>query len=270
MSDEIKKITWKDFFFEIPLYQNVKFEDFLNWEMNYEIDWYSPKNNIETTYDVFEGLNLDSCDGEVIEYANNRHYILKLNQFHEITLKCRRKWNETIIYYLYVWKDYIKKVWQSPSLADMQFAELGKKYNKILERDDLKLFKKAIGLNAHGVWAGSFVYLRRIFEHLIFETFWENKSIFWLENEEFQFKHMEEKIEILKDYLPEQLVEMKKIYWILSKWVHELSEDDCLRYFSALKLSIELILDQKIEMDLKSKKDKEAQNQIQSIMQELS
>ena len=29
--------------------------------------------------------------------------------------------------------------------------------------------------------------------------------------------------------------------------VHELSEDDCLKYFSALKLSIEMILKQKVQ-----------------------
>lgn len=270
MSEKNKKITWNEFFFEIPLYQKLKFEDFFNSEMDYEIDWYSPKNNIETTYNVFEGLNLGSCDGERIEYTNNRRYTFELNNFHQIRLECRRKWDETIIYYLYVWKYYIEKVWQSPSLADMQFAELGKKYDKVLERDDLKLFKKAIWLNAYWVWAGAFVYLRRIFEHLIFDTFWEHKTTLWLDDSDFKLKHMEEKIEILKSFLPEQLVVMKKIYWILSKWVHELSEEDCLKYFPALKLSIELILDQKIEMDLKESRDKQAQEQIQWIIKELS
>jgi hypothetical protein len=58
---------------------------------------------------------------------------------------------------------------------------------------------------------------------------------------------MEDKVEILKEFLPSQLVEAKSIYGILGKGVHELTEEECLKYFPPLKLSIELILNQKIE-----------------------
>ena len=76
---------------------------------------------------------------------------------------------------------------------------------------------------------------------------------------------MENKVELLKSHLPSQLVEMKSVYSILSKGVHHLSENECLAYFEPLKLSIELILDQKIEMDLKRQRDERVKEGIQNI-----
>ena len=80
---------------------------------------------------------------------------------------------------------------------------------------------------------------------------------------------MEEKINILQSFLPSQLVKMKKIYGILSKGIHELEDEVCLKYFNPLKLSIELILDQKIKEKEKSDKDKLVDKQIKDIQQEL-
>lgn len=65
---------------------------------------------------------------------------------------------------------------------------------------------------------------------------------------------MEEKITLLKDYLPEFLVENKKMYSILSVGIHSLSENDCLKYFETVKIGIELILDEKIEILKKQEK----------------
>jgi hypothetical protein len=62
---------------------------------------------------------------------------------------------------------------------------------------------------------------------------------------------------------------MKGIYGILSKGIHELDDEVCLTYFNPLKLSIELILDQKIEEKKKMDKDKLVDQQIQKIQQEL-
>ena len=81
---------------------------------------------------------------------------------------------------------------------------------------------------------------------------------------------MEDKVETLKKFLPSQLVEMKSIYSILGKGVHELSEEECLKYFAPLKLSIELILDQKIENKEKLERDALVKKQLQDIHQQLA
>lgn len=57
---------------------------------------------------------------------------------------------------------------------------------------------------------------------------------------------MAERIGVLKSYLPSFLVEHRGMYSILSKDIHELSEEECLEMFPAVRLGIELILDEKI------------------------
>lgn len=80
---------------------------------------------------------------------------------------------------------------------------------------------------------------------------------------------MNEKIRLLKDYLPEFLVKNKFIYSILSKAIHELREDECLKYFAPVKLGIELILDEKLEELDREAKIKEAAKSLSEIHSEL-
>jgi len=52
----------------------------------------------------------------------------------------------------------------------------------------------------------------------------------------------------------------------LSKGLHELSEDECLKHFSVVRLGIELILDQKIEERERQKKLDKASKAINSAL----
>jgi hypothetical protein len=76
---------------------------------------------------------------------------------------------------------------------------------------------------------------------------------------------MGERIELLKDELPEFLVENKAMYSILSKGIHELSEEECLTAFPILKVGIEIILDVKLEAAKKEKKLAEAKKAIAAL-----
>ena len=60
------------------------------------------------------------------------------------------------------------------------------------------------------------------------------------------------------------------MYSILSKGIHELSEKDCLDFFPAMKLSVELILDEKLERYQKEKKIEEAKASIAKIQAQLA
>ena len=267
---EIEKISTHDFYFETSLYNPIKIEELEEDILNWEVDWYSSINHFETTYSIESQENVE-IDMEEHKVEENRSWWRKyeFNGFMQVELHCKRKNNDILHFYLLIWEGYVIKVGQFPSLADIQFAELGKKYDKILPKDDLQDFKKAIGLISHGAWAWSFVYLRRIFERLIFDTYKTNKDSLWIEEKEFINKKMDEKVDLLKDFLPNQLIEMRGIYWILSKWVHELSEDDCKKYFSPIKVSIELILDQKIEIQIKKEKDEKVKKKIEKIKKEV-
>jgi len=61
-----------------------------------------------------------------------------------VRLNCKRKNNESLVFYLLVDEETITKIGQYPSLADIQFAEIGKRYDKDLEKEDLKNLKTAI------------------------------------------------------------------------------------------------------------------------------
>ena len=147
----------------------------------------------------------------------------------------------------------LQKVGQFPSVADLNMHDV-KKYSLVLSKQYFSELKKAIGLAAHGVGVGSFVYLRRIFESLIEEAKNEAAKDESFDLVMFNNARMSDRIKILSNYLPSFLVENSSIYGILSKGVHELTEQDCLSAFPVVKVGIELILDEHIVE--KQRKDK--------------
>jgi len=142
----------------------------------------------------------------------------------------------------------LTKVGQYPSIADIAENEI-KQFKKILGAyySDLS---KAIGLFSHGIGAGSYVYLRRIIENFVVKPAYELASISekW-EDEKYQSVRFKEKMNLLKIYLPPLLVNNPHLYSIVSKGIHDLSEDECKTYFPVLKESIMLIL---TDIDAKS------------------
>src|SRR3989344_1658609 len=157
----------------------------------------------------------------------------------------------------------LEKVGQFPSVADFQIPQ-AEKYRKILGEEQYKEFTRGIGIAAHGVGIGSFVYLRRVFENLIEEVHGkasaENAGF---QNEKYLNSKTDEKIKMVKDYLPEFLVENRSLYAILSKGIHDLSEEECLQYFETVKIGIEQILDEKIIKKEKAEKAAKAREAIQ-------
>lgn len=160
----------------------------------------------------------------------------------------------------------MKKIGQYPSVADLTFPEL-KEYRKIMTKTDEKEFRRAIGLYASGIGIGSFVYLRRIFERIIAKA--GQKAIIdgKIQEDEFSNARVNEKIKMLSEYLPKALTNNMVSYGIISKGIHELSEEECIDYFPVLHDLIIMILRQweKIRRDEEEeKKISVALNQIAS------
>lgn len=63
-----------------------------------------------------------------------------------------------------------------------------------------------------------------------------------IDNEMFERARVAEKIKMLEGYLPDILVKNATIYGILSKGIHELSEEECRKYFPVVKECIYQIL----------------------------
>lgn len=83
-------------------------------------------------------------------------------------IECTSKYKHKLMITFHLTKDFeLMKVGQYPSIVE--FNKSIDKYKKVLCSNDFREFNRAIGLKAHGIGIGSFVYLRRIFENLIEE-----------------------------------------------------------------------------------------------------
>lgn len=246
-----EKINKHEFYFETPLYEVIEVGRLEGNLFKGDVDAYNAQSGFDTTYEIYSNH---------IGYDDNDY-----SGFYRVTLTCKRNGKDKLRFFVYHNGKIVVKLGQLPSLADIQFAEISQKYDQFLSEQELRDFKKAIDLAAHGHGAGSFVYLRRIFENLINTAFEVNKNTIEASEDDFRKMWMVYKVELLKDYLPSQLLEMKSVYKVLSKGVHELSEQECLEYFPALKLSIELILEQKIEIEAKRKRDEDVKKQLEDI-----
>ena len=131
------------------------------------------------------------------------------------------------------------KIGQYPSVADMTFPELDA-YKHVISKEDRKELGTAIGLFASGVGAGSYVYLRRILERLVYQAKETAGDV--IDDEKFEQARMSERVKMLDGYLPEVLINNTTIYGILSKGIHELSEEECRKYFPVVKECIYQIL----------------------------
>ncbi len=157
----------------------------------------------------------------------------------------------------------IMKVGQYPSLADSQLPDY-KKFSKCISNDRLKEIKTAVGLSAHGVGIGAFVYLRRVIEHLVNDACEKAKE----DGKAVEGKVLE-RISSLQGYLPDTLIKNKEAYAILSKGIHELSDDECSESFSLMKALIDLILEEKLAKRNMEKKQKEIEREVSERHSEL-
>ncbi len=259
------------FLFDFPLYTKIKINDenkdqFLNLMANVkQVDGYSIYLKENTSYKLtinkaqFQNFDVAFFEGVSI-----------------ITLKCLRTSEHMYFYVLLEFTDneedenddnkeyFFQKIGQFPSIADLHISKI-RQYDKVIDRRYIKELTRAIGLAANGVGIGSFVYLRRVFEFLLSEAHaLASKNPNW---EEAAYKNTKvvEKISLLSEYLPEFLVQNKSIYSILSVGIHSLDEQDCLKYFPALKLAIEMILDEKLDKLKREKKIEDAKREIALI-----
>lgn len=198
---------------------------------------------------IFDDVNAKARKPKKEEIFNsylNRRYVL--------TYRCTRNKEHAILFDLIVNDDKIIKIGQYPSVADLIIPETAK-YKSILGKQ-YRDFSKAVGLFAHGIGIGSFVYLRRIIENLVFDKYNQVADELGLSKENFEHLKFDKKIETLKNYLPKVLVTNKNVYGIVSKGVHELSEEECREMFPYIKAGIELILDDLLAEKERKEKEK--------------
>ncbi|AJP43325.1 short-chain dehydrogenase [Alteromonas australica] len=261
MSISEKVPTPQEFLIETPLYEIASYEDAdleqgrLLRYFDETFDSYCPQCN---SHSIFERYWQSS---KFKEYDPSSW--IDCGVF-SIQIQCTRDRRHKQLFIFEAIGQTIQKIGQLPSIAELNLFDV-KKYSKVLEQKYFRELTKAIGLASHGVGVGSFVYLRRIFEFLIEESHLILKEGSAWDEETYKRARMNEKIEMLSAELPEFLVENKSMYSILSKGIHELSENECLKAFPIVKVGIEIILDEKIEKLNKEKKLAEAKKALSSL-----
>lgn len=163
---------------------------------------------------------------------------------------------------------FLIKVGQYPSLKDLQLFDT-KKYRKILGKN-YNDYTLALALYADGIGAGSFVYLRRILEHFVEEVHVNcinqcnetaaNGSDNAFNEEEYKGLRFNEKISYLeqnfhKTIIPAELNDIRgNIYGVISKGVHESTEEECLQLFPSAKYIIDTFIEEKIQQKEKQER----------------
>lgn len=135
----------------------------------------------------------------------------------------------------------IYKVGQFPSFSREHTQDL-KKYKNLISKYYTEL-TSAVNLYSQNVGIAAFVYLRRILEHLV------NTKYFVLPDASGDAKFIEKlkAVENVEVVIPSELAEIKEqIYSVLSKGIHEYSEQECLDLFDTVLFVITAILDQEL------------------------
>ena len=195
------------------------------------------------------------------------NFTLKDITFEKAFFCSRQHWHK-FFFYFRLENRILMKIGQSPSMADIEQGHI-QHYRAVLDREHYQELNRSLGLASHGVGIGSFVYLRRIFERLVDEAKDEALKASSITVDDYQKARMDEKILLLKDYLPQFLVEQRTMYGILSLGVHSLDEETCLTHFPVIRAGIELILDQKLAIEQQAKKMAEAKRKISQIQQQI-
>ncbi|WP_201983574.1 hypothetical protein [Hymenobacter rubidus] len=261
------------FFFELPLYAKVVLDDsnekdFLSlMNSSFNINAYNPVIKENTTYK----MRIISHNYQNVQ---NVSYYEGITQFE---LECVRTGYKILCFANLVCIEHengddefvFQKIGQFPSIADLHIGRI-RDYNKLLSKEKLKEITRAVGLAANGVGIGSFVYLRRIFEDLVEEAHQAALKDSAVNEDEYSRSRMVEKIDLLREYLPDFLVANKNLYGIMSKGIHELSEQECLSHFEVAKVGIEMILDEKLDKLNKKIRKEDAQRRIQEASQKIS
>ena len=197
-------------------------------------------------------------EAQYSDRSHFRHYIFSL------WFKCSRDTSHEVGFLFHAHKGLLQKIGQVPSLADMALPDM-RKYRPVLGDERFRELSRGIGLVTHGVGIGAFVYVRRVFESLIEQAHDLAKGEAGLDEDAYARARMDEKINSLKAHLPEFLVQNRGLYKILSSGVHTLSEGECLAAFPAVRLAIELILDDLLEKHQKEEKVKNAAKSLAAL-----
>ncbi len=162
------------------------------------------------------------------------------------TYRCSANPEHKIVYGFLKLGDKLVKIAEYPSRYDSVKNDFNK-YEKIIGDEKVGELAKASQLESFGYAIAAFLFYRRIYEHLILETFKNTNVEGKIPEADFMAKRMDEKVDYLKTDLPDYFVENSHLYGILSKGVHELNEDECKKYIPVARAVLYFSLDEAVD-----------------------
>lgn len=232
------------------------------------------KSNVLSSY-VDAQVDLeDSISDDVEEMRETVNDISNKARFFERKFQCPIcKSIYQVSYRILFEKDklYLMKIGQYPSLHEFSEYSLNA-YDKLLKKMDARDdFRNAIKMHTDGYNIAAYVYLRRVVEKIILFVYNDNKGEIDCEYEGFKNLHLDQKIQIIKEFLPKFLYSNQQIYSIVSAGIHMLDEETCEQYFDILQTAVEIILSEyetnrkkRILLQKTSNEIKNAHNKISS------
>lgn len=184
--------------------------------------------------DVFKagGRNPNSTQStKISDFYKDKQYFLNL-QIH--CALC----GETHYYSLVFINDIVIKIGQYPSFASKSEHEL-LKYKNIISKYYIELNRSVNAYSQH-MGIAAFVYLRRIFEHIVETEYPKIQTPTGKECFDKKFKAVDNELHLIP---PELNAQKSKIYSVLSKGIHEYDEDECYEIYPYMKAIILIIMD---------------------------
>ena len=166
--------------------------------------YYSGHETIQYIKDEHE----PDVDSDLTLIRDRRRPIIYADISNVIILSCSLEETHQIALFLQIINNSIIKVGQYPSFSDLQRDKKG--LHKQLPEKDSREIRRAIGLYSHGVGVGAFVYLRRVFENLVIQSYDEMESL-KEDREEFLSRRMDDRIDYLKDSIPEVIHSQRRV-----------------------------------------------------------
>lgn len=256
------------FFLEVPLYKKFKMNaqktlELLNFDGS--LDLYCLdcgkisvfNSNVEPYPTLATSPTLTA--GEV-------PHQIQIPLFFEIPFICSRDKDHRAIFYFGTNNNSICKIGEFPSKADAFSGDI-QKYKKMLGKEQLSL-QLAKQLYSQNFGAGSFVYLRRIFENVVVERV-ATRKYSGAQSWDFQVwkktnRTMESKLKDLAEVLP-RFINNQELFRVLSAAVHEHDEATCLQYFTIIEKAVTEILDDEIATEKKRETRKDLNNEIKKM-----
>lgn len=149
---------------------------------------------------------------------------------------CLRRQNHVQTYIVHVKGLTVQKIGQRPSMGDLAHGEL--RAIPGIQKQDRTELGRALGLFAHDTPLGAFVYLRRVFERMITRAHERHIEKHGGPLENWKDLKMGERTGALADELPSVVNTNAAVWGLLSKGLHELTDEDAATLFPLVKAVI--------------------------------